>query len=232
MRFSVYVARISIRYSSRLKEKGYEVRASLENSGVEAAAIAASAANAIAGGKAGLELGKIDLGDVQSSQISPGRVILAVPDISMVEFFREQFVQLPVAYEVVPALGADNTVQLVQQAAALGGCDFVLMHPEFLRDKSPNNLPTRLRALGQRTAAFGWAPLGPVRELIESSGLDGYLEGPSFGAGISLSNLTALISRMQQLRRMSMMASRSGMMGGSLWWWGHPWGGRGLGEST
>lgn len=44
-----------------------------------------------------------------------GRVILAIPDISMVEFFRQQFAALPSPVEMVPALGADNTLALVQQ---------------------------------------------------------------------------------------------------------------------
>ena len=50
---------------------------------------------------------------------------------------------------------------------------------------SPNGLVNRLRMMGQRVAAFGWAPVGPVRDLIESSGLDAWLEGPTFGSGIN-----------------------------------------------
>ncbi|GIL89020.1 hypothetical protein Vretifemale_16924 [Volvox reticuliferus] len=202
----------------KLKEKGYEVRASLDNSGGN---IGANASDGGGGGnhssfqpKGGMELAKMDAGGIAdgysaaaatSASISSGRVILAVPDISMVEYFREQFAQLPVPYEVVPALGADNALQLVMQAAALGGCDFVLLHPEFLRDKGPSGLPGRLRAMGQRVAAFGWASIGPVRDLIESAGLDGWLEGPSFGSGISQSNLIGLVARMQQARKIAAM---------------------------
>lgn len=40
----------------------------------------------------------------------------------MVDFFREQFAQLSVTYELVPALGADNTLALVTQAQNLGAC--------------------------------------------------------------------------------------------------------------
>jgi hypothetical protein len=123
----------------------------------------------------------------------------------MVDFFREQFAQLPVPYELVPALGADNTIQLVQQAQSLGGCDFVLMHPEFLRDRSPAGLLPRLKMMGQRTAAFGWAAIGPMRDLIEGSGVDGWLEGPSFGTGINQQALVSLINRMQQAKKMTMM---------------------------
>ena len=46
-----------------------------------------------------------------------------------------QFSQLPVPIELVPALGAENTVSLVQQASTLGGCDCVLVHPELLQDR-------------------------------------------------------------------------------------------------
>ena len=54
--------------------------------------------------------------------------------------------------------------------------------------------------MGQRVCAFGWLPMGPVREIIESSGVDGWLEGPSFGAGISQTQLVQLISKMQTIR--------------------------------
>lgn len=43
---------------------------------------------------------------------------------------------------------------------SLGGLDCVLMHPEFLRDQSPNSLLARLRAANQRVAVFGWSPSG------------------------------------------------------------------------
>ncbi|GLI59719.1 hypothetical protein VaNZ11_001663 [Volvox africanus] len=208
-----YASRESfITMRDKLKEKGYEVRASLDNSGGD---VGAAGSDGIGGGnhsslqaKGGMELAKMDAGgmaDTASSSISSGRVILAVPDISMVDYFREQFAQLPVPYEVVPALGADNALQLTMQAAALGGCDFVLLHPEFLRDKGPGSLPARLQAIGQRVAAFGWSSMGPVRDLIESAGLDGWLEGPSFGSGISQPNLIGLVARMQQARKMAAM---------------------------
>eukprot|EP00983_Pelagomonas_calceolata_P070031 1150605-Pelagomonas_calceolata.AAC.2 len=32
--------------------------------------------------------------------------------------------------------------------------------------------------MGMRVCAFGWQPQGPQRELIESSGVDGFLMGP------------------------------------------------------
>nr|AER58218.2 channelopsin 2 [Chlamydomonas raudensis] len=136
--------------------------------------------------------------------VEAGRIILAVPDMSMVDFFRQQLSQMPAPIELVPALGIDNTVQLVQQAAALGGCDFVLVHPEFLKDASSSGLVTKLRMMGQRVCAFGWSPMGPQRELIESRGLDGWLEGPSFGSGIDRHQLTALVSRMQMMRKATM----------------------------
>jgi hypothetical protein len=67
----------------------------------------------------------------------------------------------------------------------LGGCDFVLLHPEFLGDKSPADLVARLKMMNQRVCAFGWALAGPMRSQVESSGLDGWLEVPTFGTGVS-----------------------------------------------
>ena len=47
----------------------------------------------------------------------------------------------------------------------------MLIHPEFLRDRSSTSILSRLRGAGQRVAAFGWAQLGPMRDLIESANL-------------------------------------------------------------
>ena len=43
---------------------------------------------------------------------------------------------------------------------------------------SPSGLVSRLKMMGMRVCAFGWQPQGPQRELIESSGVDGFLMGP------------------------------------------------------
>lgn len=201
----------------RLKEKGFEVRASLDGP-MPNEHMANNTHTMMGGNKGGYDMGgkSMQMGSMQmmgsmkgGPAVEPGRVILAVPDISMVDFFREQFAGLPVAMELVPALGPENTLQLVQQAMGLGGCDFVLLHPEFVRDRSPNGLVSRLRNMGQRTAAFGWAQVGPMRDLIDSSGVDAHLEGPSFGAGISPQNLLELIAMMQQAKKQGGM-----MMGG------------------
>lgn len=151
------------------------------------------------GANAGMEMGAMGGG------LENGRVILAVPDMSMVDYFRAQFAELPAPIELVPALGSDNTLQLVQQAHALGGCDCVLLHPEFLKDSSPSGLVGRLRMMGQRVCAFGWNPMGPTKDLIESRGLDGWLEGPSFGSGIDRNQLIQLVARMQNMRKSAMM---------------------------
>lgn len=171
----------------RMQARGIDTRASLDDT-----------SNASAYGK-GL------------MNIEVGRVILVVPDMSMLEFFNSQFGSLPVQYELVPAMGLDNALQLIQQANALGGCDFVLLHPEFLQDKSSNSAIARLRMAGQRVCAFGWSPSGPVKDLIESSGIDGWLQGPSFGTGINQAHLLQLIAQMQALRRSGMMMGMGGM---------------------
>ncbi len=74
------------------------------------------------------------------SQLSPGRVLLCVPEgwngNMVVDHFRGQFAALPAPIELVPAMGADNAVMLCQQAMMMGGLDCVLMHPQFLQDRS------------------------------------------------------------------------------------------------
>lgn len=66
----------------------------------------------------------------------------------MVDFFRQQFAALGGPVELYPALGAEPTLQLVQQAERLGGADFILLHPQFLQDKGPNSLVSGGMACG------------------------------------------------------------------------------------
>lgn len=188
-----------VNMGKQLKAEGHTIRASLDGS---------------------LPQDEMEKGTMINGKPAPyldsGRVILGVPDISMVDFFSQQFSALPAAIELVPAVGQDSIVQITQQAMNLGGCDFVLLHPEFLRDRSPNSLAARLKMAGQRVCAFGWTPMGPMRELIESSGIDGFLEGPSFGAGINLQQLTTLVSQMQMQRKQIAMMQMNQSMNSTM----------------
>jgi hypothetical protein len=38
--------------------------------------------------------------------------------------------------ELVPAVGGDQAIAVVQEAIQFGGVDFILIHPNFLSDKS------------------------------------------------------------------------------------------------
>ncbi len=107
--------------------------------------------------------------------------------------------------------------QITQQAINLGGADFILLQPEFLQDRSANGLVARLKGAGQRVCAFGWGAASPARELIEGSGLDGWLEGPSWGAGLNAQQLLALVTQMQAKRKMG-----AGGWGASLTLGGQP----------
>jgi hypothetical protein len=44
-----------------------------------------------------------------------------------------------------------------------------------------------------------------MSELIQTAGLDAFLEGPSFGTGINQQHLAMLVGRMQQMRKMQQM---------------------------
>lgn len=61
-----------------------------------------------------------------------------------------QFFAYANAIEMVPAIGADNTLALANQAAMSGGCDCVLLSPELVRDKGANSLVNKLKASGHR----------------------------------------------------------------------------------
>ena len=71
------------------------------------------------------------------------------------------------------AVGAEATLHAAQQAAMMGGLDFVLLHPAFLEDY---NFVTSIKAqTGHLVCAFGWMPFGTERERIEAAPIDGYL---------------------------------------------------------
>jgi hypothetical protein len=44
--------------------------------------------------------------------------------------------------------------------------------------------------------AFGWSASGPAKELIEGSGLDGWVEGPAWGTPINMPQLAQLVQQM------------------------------------
>eukprot|EP00798_Chlamydomonas_sp_ICE-L_P024783 gene24783-10424_t len=150
-------------------------------------------------------LGAHDMGNNRmagANAVQPGRVVLCVPDQSLAVFFQEQFSLMPAPIELHPALTPEACLQLVQQGMTVGGpmyVDYVLVHPEYLRDRSPAGLLSNLKMMNMRVCAFGWVHQGPHRELIEACGpaLDGYVEGPSFQAGFDPQQLMMLTARMQ-----------------------------------
>ena len=97
-------------------------------------------------------------------QLEPGRVILSVPEGwnggLIVDYFREQFGGLSAPMELVPIVGVDNTLNLVQQAAQMGGVDFVLVHPQLLGDRSQVALrPTFIDSLPSAVKPFSCTQL-------------------------------------------------------------------------
>ena len=54
----------------------------------------------------------------------------------VVPYLLFQFSVLSAPIELVPAVGVENALLLVQQAIQLGGLDFVLVHPDLLHDRS------------------------------------------------------------------------------------------------
>ena len=101
------------------------------------------------------------------------------------------------------------------QAFQNGGFDFVLLHPEYLRDRSGSGLLAALRQNGIKVAAFGWEPSGFVKEVIEGANVDGYIMGPGMD-GVDPNSLLMLVARMQgTLNKFAVDPAQIGMtMGG------------------
>jgi hypothetical protein len=98
------------------------------------------------------------------------------------------------------------------QAANSGGFDFVLLHPEYLRDRSGSSLLATLRNNGCKIAAYGWEPAGFARELIEGAGIQHFIMGPT-ATGLDAHALTMLIGEMQgAMPGIDHMATERGIM--------------------
>jgi hypothetical protein len=82
------------------------------------------------------------------------------------------------------------------QAANSGGFDFVLLHPEYLRDRTGGSLLVALRNNNVKMAAYGYEPQGFARELIEGAGIAHYIPGPT-AAGLDMNLLGTLVATMQ-----------------------------------
>ena len=82
------------------------------------------------------------------------------------------------------------------QAAGSGGFDFVLLHPEYLRDRSGPSLLVTLMNNNCKVAAYGWEPQGFARELIEGAGIMHFIMGPT-AQGLDTNALTMLVAEMQ-----------------------------------
>jgi hypothetical protein len=91
-----------------------------------------------------------------------------------------------------PAMNLD----FMLQAANSGGFDFVLLHPEYLRDRTGSSLFTALRNNSVRIAAFGFEPSGFVYDLIKSAGITHFITGPT-PQGVDLNILAALTAQIQ-----------------------------------
>ncbi|KAJ9529751.1 hypothetical protein QJQ45_014527 [Haematococcus lacustris] len=212
---------------NRMQQQGVEVHASLNPNdrdqtemGMMGGAVTMGQWGMGGTGSSGMGLGMvakaIEEPAARVGPIDPGRVILCLPDAALVDFWRVQFSSLPASFEVYPSVGQDMAMQLVQQSLQLGGaqfCDFVLLSPDFLQDRSPSGLVARLKMQGMRVAAYGWQPAGQMRELVEGSNVDGFLEGPTAPHGINRTQFTTLVFRMQQLKKMASMAGMGGMPG-------------------
>jgi hypothetical protein len=57
-------------------------------------------------GMGGMGMGGMGMGGMggMGAALEPGRVIICLPDMSLVEFFRQQFASLPAAFEVSGAV--------------------------------------------------------------------------------------------------------------------------------
>lgn len=93
----------------------------------------------------------------------------------------------------------------VLQASNSGGFDFVLLHPEYLRDRSGGSLLVTLLNNNCKVAAYGWEPSGFARELIEGAGLTHFIMGPT-AQGLDTNALTMLIAEMQGAGMLAGMA--------------------------
>mmetsp|Transcript_2452 Transcript_2452/g.6189 ORF Transcript_2452/g.6189 Transcript_2452/m.6189 type:complete len:631 (-) Transcript_2452:284-2176(-) len=144
----------------------------------------------------------------EGPKLSAGHVVVAVADPMINQFFSQQFEQLSEAVQLTTVLGPPQLDQVMQK----GGFDGVLLAPEYLQQggivqmiKETHRTPVY---------AYGWGKTSPIRQLIENSGVDGWLEGPSFGSTFSNEALEDAIAHMQSIKASYAVSMNNFGMGG------------------
>lgn len=111
-------------------------------------------------GVMGEKMGALGVGGNKGG-LEPGRVVVVLPDMTLADFWRQQFASLAPGVEMILALGPEVAMQLASKALQLGGANYldcVLVAPEMLNVRGPTGLVSRLKMMGFRVAAYGWQP--------------------------------------------------------------------------
>eukprot|EP00191_Tetraselmis_sp_GSL018_P008177 CAMPEP_0177608700 /NCGR_PEP_ID=MMETSP0419_2-20121207/18620_1 /TAXON_ID=582737 /ORGANISM="Tetraselmis sp., Strain GSL018" /LENGTH=530 /DNA_ID=CAMNT_0019103425 /DNA_START=465 /DNA_END=2057 /DNA_ORIENTATION=+ len=135
--------------------------------------------------------GSIEVGKAAVAPLRDGTVVVAASDPSTHDFFARELGKMDASIAAAPS--AD--LQQLQNLLSKGGVDGVLISPEFLQQ--PGLVQALKHSFRTPVFAFGWSKSGPAREVIESSGVDGWLEGPAFGVSFEPANLRRVLLQMQ-----------------------------------
>lgn len=140
-------------------------------------------------------------------RVMDGSIILAVTDPMVLGFLQSEMSKMGATINVAPATGMVQLDTLLQK----GGFDGLLIGPEFLQQEGI--VPHIKNKYRVPVYAYGYTKMGPNQQLIESSGVDGWVEGPSFGTPFDSEGLANAIGQMQKLKGSYSVPSMPGMMG-------------------
>ena len=133
----------------------------------------------------------IEFANVPVPKVRDGSVIVAVTDQSILSFFQQEADRLDATIRIISCMGMQQLDEALQK-----GADGLLLSPDYLQQ--PGIVPhIKSKYGGIGVFAYGWGKTSPSRSAIESSGVDGWLEGPAFGSNWDAEKFEEAIGTMQ-----------------------------------
>ena len=157
----------------------------------------------------------MEFASVPAATIRDGSIIVAVTDQSILSFFQQEVDKLDATIRIISCMGMQQLDDALQK-----GADGVLLAPDYLQQPGiVQHIKSNYRGIGM--FAYGWGKTSPSRSVIETSGVDGWLEGPAFGSNWDAEKFEEAIGSMQDMKPPPAMNAFGGMgfmpgMGGGI----------------
>ena len=143
----------------------------------------------------------MEFANVPAAKIRDGSIIVAVTDQSILSFFQQEVDKLDATIRIISCMGMQQLDEALQK-----GADGLLLAPDYLQQPGiVQHIKSKYSGIG--VFAYGWGKTSPARSVIETSGVDGWLEGPAFGTNWDAEKFEEAIGTMQDKKAVMPMTS-------------------------